>query len=180
MDLDPAVLSFIPPAEVIRNPPFGVSGRGIIAVIENHQLDSAEARFCRVIIGAALGKTDPMDMELVKEPPRLAGLTRMRRILIKYHPENGSRIAPSESPKKTADIRGALTFHECPMNTAGLFIVRDKEVKEAPSFLARLKYESALGSIAPSSVRFHGNGLIIEEEQMALFYQMSTSPPDSR
>jgi hypothetical protein len=103
----------------------------------------------------------------------------MRRILIEYHPDNASRIALPKPSKESADIGGTLAFHERPVNAAGLFVVRDEEIKEAPRFLASLKYEPA-GSKTSSSIRLHGNRLIVEEEQMAIFDQMSTSPPNSR
>jgi len=62
MDPDPAILSFIPPAKVIGNPSFRVFGCDVITVVENHQLDSAKDGFHGIIIGTALGKTDPMDV----------------------------------------------------------------------------------------------------------------------
>lgn len=58
----------------------------ILTVIENHQLDSTEQRFDRIVVGAAFGQAHPMEPQLVHLPPGLARLAWVSGILISGDP----------------------------------------------------------------------------------------------
>ena len=60
---------------------------GVIAVVQNHQLNITADRLDWVIIGTALRQSDPMQFQLAHQSPGLAGFTRVCRITIQRNPD---------------------------------------------------------------------------------------------
>jgi hypothetical protein len=54
----------------------------IIAIIQDHKLDVTEDRFNRVVIRAAFGQTDPMEVEFTHDLASEPRLARMGTVLV--------------------------------------------------------------------------------------------------
>ena len=92
-----AILAMIASTEMSANPMLSTFGICIAAVIEDHELDVTKDGFNRVVIGAAFGQADPMEMQFthhLTSKPRLAG---MGTILVQDDPQRNVRIPSSEA-----------------------------------------------------------------------------------
>ena len=68
----------------------------VIAVIQDHELDITKDGLHRVIVRAAFGQADPMEVELMHDltgQPRLAG---MGAVLIQDNPNGNVRVPFAE------------------------------------------------------------------------------------
>jgi hypothetical protein len=68
----------------------------VTAVIQDHELDVTEDRFDRVVVRAAFGQADPMEVQVAHDLPRQSRLAGMGTILVKDNPNGNVRIAFAE------------------------------------------------------------------------------------
>lgn len=71
-------------------------GIGIIAIIQDHQLDVTEDGFNRVVIWAAFGQTDPMKVQFTHDLASEPRLARMGTVLVQDDPHGNIRIPFAE------------------------------------------------------------------------------------
>lgn len=71
-------------------------GIRVMTVVQDHELYVAEDGLNRVIIGAAFGQADPVQLKLTHNLTGLARFAGMSTILIKSHPNGGVRIPMTE------------------------------------------------------------------------------------
>lgn len=71
-------------------------GLAITAIIQDHKLDVTEDRFNRVVIGAAFGQTDPMEVQFTHDLASEPRLARMGTVLVQDDPHGNIRIPFAE------------------------------------------------------------------------------------
>ena len=133
------VASSIAIPKMLTDTPLGGFDIGVIAVIQDPQLNITEDRLNRIIIGAALGQRDPMQFQLTHQSPGLTGFTRVRRIPIQRDPDRLSRVALAQMRQKTTDLKRTLVLIEGPAAATGIHFVRHEQIKYAMGPLLTLQ-----------------------------------------
>lgn len=82
--------------QMSTNPTLSAFGIRVIAVVQDHELYVTKDGLNWVIIGAAFGQADPVQLQLTHNLTGLAGFAGMSTILIKSHPNGSVRIPRTE------------------------------------------------------------------------------------
>jgi hypothetical protein len=151
--------------EMTTNAPLGGFDIGIIAVVQDHQLNITEDILDRIIIGTAFGQGNPMQLQLAHQATRLTGLARMCGIAIERNPHRLLGVPVANLLHETAQIIGAFVIVKGPTAATGIDFIGDKQIEQPSCFLPALQDQAFGRSIAPAPVGFDGNGLFIEEQQ---------------
>jgi len=94
--MNETILTTIATAEMCANSMLRTFRLCVIAVIQDHELDITKDGFHRVVVRAAFGQTDPMEVQVTHDltgQPRLAG---MGAVLIQDNPNGNVRIPVTE------------------------------------------------------------------------------------
>jgi hypothetical protein len=94
--MNDTILPMIPSTQMGTNSMLCNFGIGIIAVVQDHELDVTEDRFNRVVIGAAFGQADPMEVQLTHDLASEPRLARMGTVLVQDDPHGNIRIPFAE------------------------------------------------------------------------------------
>jgi hypothetical protein len=173
-----AIVAAIAPAQVSAKP--GLSGMGIrvMAVIQDHQLHIAKDGFYRVVIWAAFGQTDPVQVQLPHHSPRSTRFDRVSTVLVQRDPHWLVGIPAAYLSHELTHLLGAFARQHHPMHLATDRIVADEQVEEPACFLSAGQHQSLGRGIAPAAIGFHRNRLDIEKQQPATRRQMLENPAD--
>jgi len=140
---------------------------GIIAIVQQHQLNIAKHDFDRVVVGTAFGQTDPMQVQRAHDTPRISRLARMSAILIERDPERLIREPAPQAAHELTDVTGAFTGKETPIDSPLNRIVGDEQIEQAACFLRSREHQFLGGGVAPAAIGFHGDRFYIKEDQPA-------------
>ena len=121
-----------------------------------------------------------MQLQLAHQPSGLVGFTRVCRITIQHHPDRLLRVPLTKVLQEATYLNRALVGIACPPATTGIHCVDHKPIEHPSSPLLTLQDQPLGGSIAPSSLRFHGNRPLSEEQQHAAGWKMAPNQADAR
>jgi hypothetical protein len=88
--------------------------------------------------------------------------------VIESNPHGLLGIPTANLPHETADLSRAFVVVEGPASAAGIDFIDHKQIEPASRFLRPFQDQPLGRRIAPSSIGFDRNGLLIEEQQYAV------------
>lgn len=162
-----SILSPIAVTQMLAEAMLGRLRVGIIAIVQQHQLNIAKHDFNWVVVGTAFGQTDPMQAQRAHDTPRVARLARMSAILIERDPERLIWEPAPQAAHELTYVTSALARKEAPIDSPLNRIVGDEQIEQTACFLRSREHQFLGGGVTPAAIGFHGNRFHIKEDQPA-------------
>lgn len=169
------IMSPIAPTQMRTDASLGRADIGIITVIQNHQLDITEESFHRIVIRAAFGQRNPVQLQGAHGPTALPRFTRMRPILIEGEPHVVSGIPAAYLLHELTHLVRAFAWHERPVGSPTVDLIEEEEIELSSGLLVPSQDELCGCRIASTAIGFDRNDFDVKEQQPPLRWPM---PPE--
>jgi hypothetical protein len=101
----------------------------IVAVVQDHQLDIAEDGLDRVVIRAAFGQTDPVQVQGAHDLTGLLGFARMSGVLIQDNPDHRVGIPLPDATHQATHPGRAFAWKKRPSHPSSLNIIQQEQIE---------------------------------------------------